>query len=278
MSENRILDAAASDEVGYRDPEWHPPPGGVKLLLLTEGGVAVIGTWADGAGFVAWSYLPKRAVRGAAQPSAEPICRADGRCQYAIDSGAEGMGHCPTGKCAMKPSAEPVADAAIKAAYVAAHGTDKGWLGLEGSYFISGYAAAQPSPQGTQEQAMSDINKIRRAQIEAAERAVIDSLPPELRAIAAAQPSESKLRAELVTILGGEDWWKVEPSAEPITHRPGCPALGGYGTADRECICGAAQPSADLEHLRALLADSVQYVTDAGLRAAIHKAMGDGEC
>ena len=65
MSENRILGAAASDEVGYRDPEWHPPPGGVKLLLLTEGGVAVIGTWADGAGFVAWSYLPKRAVRGA---------------------------------------------------------------------------------------------------------------------------------------------------------------------------------------------------------------------
>lgn len=39
----------------------------------------------------------------------------------------------------------------------------------------------------------------------------------------------------------------------------------------------AAQPSADLEHLRALLADSVQYVTDAGLRAAIHDAMGDGD-
>lgn len=37
----------------------------------------------------------------------------------------------------------------------------------------------------------------------------------------------------------------------------------------------AAQPSADLEHLRALLADSVQYVTDDGLRAAIHDVMGD---
>jgi hypothetical protein len=76
MSENRILDAAASDEVGYRDPQVCPPPGGVKLLLLTEGGVAVIGTWADGAGFVAWSYLPKRAVRGAPQPSAEPTVPA----------------------------------------------------------------------------------------------------------------------------------------------------------------------------------------------------------
>lgn len=28
-------------------------------------------------------------------------CRSDGRCQYAIDVGAEGMGTCPAGKCAM---------------------------------------------------------------------------------------------------------------------------------------------------------------------------------
>jgi len=28
-----------------------------------------------------------------------PTCRPDGRCQYAIDLGAEGMGHCPPGKC-----------------------------------------------------------------------------------------------------------------------------------------------------------------------------------
>lgn len=36
------------------------------------------------------------------QPQAE--CRSDGRCQYAIDSGAEGLGHCPKGKCVMKQS------------------------------------------------------------------------------------------------------------------------------------------------------------------------------
>ena len=28
-------------------------------------------------------------------------CRTDGRCQYAIDHGAEGLGHCPEGKCCM---------------------------------------------------------------------------------------------------------------------------------------------------------------------------------
>ena len=28
-------------------------------------------------------------------------CRSDGRCQYAIDHGAEGLGHCPPGKCCM---------------------------------------------------------------------------------------------------------------------------------------------------------------------------------
>jgi len=29
------------------------------------------------------------------------LCRNDGRCQYAIDHGAEGLGHCPDGKCCM---------------------------------------------------------------------------------------------------------------------------------------------------------------------------------
>ncbi len=28
-------------------------------------------------------------------------CRDDGRCQYAIDHGAEGLGHCQEGKCCM---------------------------------------------------------------------------------------------------------------------------------------------------------------------------------
>lgn len=37
------------------------------------------------------------------------FCRTDGRCQYAIDSGAEGMGHCPPGKCCMPaPVQEPI--------------------------------------------------------------------------------------------------------------------------------------------------------------------------
>ena len=31
------------------------------------------------------------------------LCRDDGRCQYAIDHAAEGLGHCPEGKCVMKP-------------------------------------------------------------------------------------------------------------------------------------------------------------------------------
>jgi hypothetical protein len=30
---------------------------------------------------------------------AQPTCRDDGRCQYAIDHGAEGMGACPVGRC-----------------------------------------------------------------------------------------------------------------------------------------------------------------------------------
>lgn len=35
------------------------------------------------------------------------LCRDDGRCQYAIDHGAEGMGHCPQGKCCMPRFTKP---------------------------------------------------------------------------------------------------------------------------------------------------------------------------
>jgi len=36
------------------------------------------------------------------------ICRSDGRCQYAIDHGAEDLGHCPRGKCSMPDHGGPV--------------------------------------------------------------------------------------------------------------------------------------------------------------------------
>lgn len=45
---------------------------------------------------------PERAG-GGAHP--DYPCRHDGRCQYAIDSGAEGLGHCPRGKCVMPEGA-----------------------------------------------------------------------------------------------------------------------------------------------------------------------------
>lgn len=40
-------------------------------------------------------------------------CRSDGRCQYAIDHGAEGMGHCPKGKCVMAQHTQPAEDRAV---------------------------------------------------------------------------------------------------------------------------------------------------------------------
>lgn len=48
------------------------------------------------------SLLYARPVPAAAPVQAQPkACRDDGRCQYAIDHGAEGLGHCPPGKCVM---------------------------------------------------------------------------------------------------------------------------------------------------------------------------------
>jgi hypothetical protein len=43
--------------------EWQPletVPLGHKMLLLTDGGTAVIGVYPGGVGYVAWAPLPKR--------------------------------------------------------------------------------------------------------------------------------------------------------------------------------------------------------------------------
>jgi hypothetical protein len=44
-------------EAIWQRPTDQAPPLGVKMLLLTPGGVCVIGTWADWA--LAWAPLPK---------------------------------------------------------------------------------------------------------------------------------------------------------------------------------------------------------------------------
>ena len=51
------------------------------------------------------------------------ICRNDGRCQYAIDHGAEGLGHCPKDKCAM-PLCDRCHGAGTVTAMTYGHGPD----------------------------------------------------------------------------------------------------------------------------------------------------------
>jgi len=65
LSENANISAysATPGEVYWREPEQQAPPTGKKVLLLTRGGVAVIGLWTKNGGFVAWSPLPKRIKR-----------------------------------------------------------------------------------------------------------------------------------------------------------------------------------------------------------------------
>jgi hypothetical protein len=45
--------------------------------------------------------IPVRVTPDLRQPDFDYPCRHDDRCQYAIDSGAEDLGHCPRGKCVM---------------------------------------------------------------------------------------------------------------------------------------------------------------------------------
>lgn len=49
---------AVSQDVYWR---YDPPPRGVKVFLLSKGGVAITpGEWRDNAGFIAWFPLLKR--------------------------------------------------------------------------------------------------------------------------------------------------------------------------------------------------------------------------
>lgn len=49
----------ADESPSWKHPKEHPPPLGTKMLLLTRGGVAVIGNWDVQVGAVAWCPLPK---------------------------------------------------------------------------------------------------------------------------------------------------------------------------------------------------------------------------
>jgi hypothetical protein len=52
----------ASDDVWFRYPKAGDPmpPIGTKLLLLTRGGICIVGQWVADGFFVAWSPMPKR--------------------------------------------------------------------------------------------------------------------------------------------------------------------------------------------------------------------------
>lgn len=48
-------------------------------------------------------------------------------------------------------------------------------------------------------------------------------------------------------VVADQAWADLERSvnAEGTAHKQGCPALGGYGTPDRTCICGADSKKGD---------------------------------
>ncbi len=63
MSPTQTAKDYVAGELGYVYPELgeERPPGGAKVLLLTEGGVCISGTWNANAGYLAWSPMPRRA-------------------------------------------------------------------------------------------------------------------------------------------------------------------------------------------------------------------------
>jgi hypothetical protein len=51
------IPVAVTDEVYWR---YDHPPMGVKLFLLTKGGIAVTGNWSNDGRYLGWQYLFKR--------------------------------------------------------------------------------------------------------------------------------------------------------------------------------------------------------------------------
>jgi hypothetical protein len=66
MSEIDTLGVPEKSYVAGGDAFLYPgagdqvPPGGAKVLLLTQGGVCTIGQWSDDGFFLGWAPLPKR--------------------------------------------------------------------------------------------------------------------------------------------------------------------------------------------------------------------------
>lgn len=51
---------AGGDAFLYPGAGDERPPGGAKVLLLTQGGICVIGQWKDKSDLLGWAPLPKR--------------------------------------------------------------------------------------------------------------------------------------------------------------------------------------------------------------------------
>ena len=55
-----MVPAVAAADVGWRNPAVDPPPLGVRMMLFTTGGVAIMGLWEADSNLVAWAPYPKR--------------------------------------------------------------------------------------------------------------------------------------------------------------------------------------------------------------------------
>ena len=62
MADSKVM-PALSGVIRYRLPDIDPPPRGVKLIILTSGGVAIVSDWSDDSNHTAWHPLPMKPLR-----------------------------------------------------------------------------------------------------------------------------------------------------------------------------------------------------------------------
>lgn len=111
----------------------------------------------------AFSHAGYRAMIAAAPSPVESACRTDGRCEYAVQSGAEKEGNCPAGKCAM-PCDNAAAHLTIPGALEwdgdnGTHGADgESRISVESSYDDANEACAEVERTGSPGDVIREMN------------------------------------------------------------------------------------------------------------------------
>lgn len=243
LSVANLRAALAAEQAQPRPVAWMAMRYGVPAQATTDEPTAI--RWRNAGGDVRpLIYADDPPPAPVAQPEAK--CRSDGRCQYAIDHGAEGMGACPRGKCVMPaPVAQPYAS---EIARIIRHARNGNMAGVR-SYALllcdkmdaAGHASAKymrrvvegddgelvhpaaPVAQHPSRETLEFIAERVATALHAAGIAVVDDPGEAIEILAAERDSARKRLAEIESAQANNVLEQAAPVAQPAAQQTAVP-------------------------------------------------------